>query len=224
LAFERQKWSFPELIEAAGPQFESVSLGHPLIPDARCIPNDVELGNGTQLLVVSGSNMSGKSTLLRAVGLNTVLAWAGAPVSARHLRLTRMQVGACIRVVDSLQDNRSRFFAEITRIREIVGMARIGPPVLFLFDELLSGTNSHDRAIGAAGIVHALLRSGAIGLITTHDLALTGIGDSTGSGVVNVHFEDEISGGEIHFDYKLRPGVVTHSNGLELMRVVGLEV
>ena len=140
------------------------------------------------------------------------------------MMITGALVGASIRVVDSLQDNRSRFFAEITRIREIVEMARTGPPVLFLFDELLSGTNSHDRVIGAAGIVHALLRSGAIGMVTTHDLALTGIGDGTGLGVVNVHFEDEISGGEIHFDYKLRPGVVTHSNGLELMRVVGLEV
>ncbi len=224
LSFERPNWSFPELIEGAEPQFESAALRHPLIPDSRCVPNDVTLGNGVRLLVVSGSNMSGKSTLLRAVGLNCVLAWAGGPVAANRLQISRLDIGASIRVVDSLQDNRSRFFTEITRIRKIVEMTRSGSRVLFLLDELLSGTNSHDRVIGAAGIVRALLRAGAIGLITTHDLALTGIADELGSGIMNVHLEDEISGGEISFDYKLRPGVATRSNGLELMRVVGLEV
>jgi hypothetical protein len=224
LAFERPNWSFPELMEGTEPQFKSTALRHPLIADSRCVPNDVALGNGVRLLVVSGSNMSGKSTLLRAVGLNCVLAWAGGPVAANRLQISRLDIGASIRVVDSLQDNRSRFFTEITRIRKIVEMTRSGSHVLFLLDELLSGTNSHDRVIGAAGIVRALLRAGAIGLISTHDLALTGIAKELGSGIMNVHLEDEICGGEINFDYKLRPGVATRSNGLELMRVVGLEV
>ena len=168
--------------------------------------------------------MSGKSTLLRTIGLNTVLAWAGAPVNARELKLSPLQTGASIRVMDSLQDNRSRFFAEITRLRNIVDLLRGATPVLFLLDELLSGTNSHDRRIGAAGLVKGLLRGNTIGLLTTHDLALVEIADDFGLGAANVHFEDRITDGKMEFDYRLRPGIVTHSNALELMRAVGLDV
>ena len=224
LAFERPTWTFPALIADAGPRFEAEALQHPLMASARCVPNDVALGDGLRLLIVSGSNMSGKSTLLRAVGLNAVLAWAGAPVAARSLRISSLQPGASIRVTDSLHDNRSRFFAEISRIRQIVGLANGSRPVLFLLDELLSGTNSHDRRIGAAGIVRKLVHSGAIGLITTHDLALAAIEQDLAPAVENVHFDDQIIDGRIEFDYRLRPGVVTHSNALELMRSVGLEV
>jgi len=223
LAFERPKWTFPVLSESAEACFEAEALRHPLLPFAKCIPNDATLNGEVRLLIVSGSNMSGKSTLLRSVGLNAVLAWAGAPVAAKHLRISPLQPGASIRVVDSLQDNRSRFFAEITRIRQIVEFAK-DRPVLFLLDELLSGTNSHDRRIGAAAIVRGLVRSGAIGLITTHDLALTNIERDLGSGARNVHFDDRIVDGRIEFDYQLRSGVAEHSNALELMRAVGLDV
>jgi DNA mismatch repair ATPase MutS len=168
-----------------------------------------------RLLIVSGSNMSGKSTLLRAVGLNAVLAWAGAPVAARQLRISALQVGASLRAVDSLQDGRSRFFAEISRIRQVMDLTS-NRPVLFLLDELLSGTNSHDRRIGAAAIVKALLERGALGLITTHDLALAQIEEGLGGMAKNVHF--------VEFDYRLREGVVVRSNALELMRAVGLPV
>ncbi len=167
--------------------------------------------------------MSGKSTLLRSVGLNAVLAWAGAPVAAARLEISPLQVGASIRITDSLQEHRSRFFAEIVRIRQIVDLTRAGPPVLFLLDELLSGTNSHDRRIGAAGIIKGLLEANAIGLLTTHDLALTNI-EQDEPHVMNVHFEDRMSAGQIEFDYKLRPGIVQRSNALELMRAVGLRV
>ncbi|MGH9626425.1 MAG: MutS-related protein, partial [Bryobacteraceae bacterium] len=125
---------------------------------------------------------------------------------------------------DSLQDNRSRFFAEITRLRQIVDLTHAGPPVLFLLDELLSGTNSHDRRIGAAGIIRGLLDAGAIGLVTTHDLALADIASELDSRAANVHFEDRFAKGRIEFDYRLRPGVVTRSNALELMRAIGLQV
>jgi DNA mismatch repair ATPase MutS len=176
------------------------------------------------LLIVSGSNMSGKSTLLRSIGLNTILAWAGAPVAAERLRVSALQIGASLRVVDSLQDGRSRFMAEITRLRQIVGLTDSGPPVLFLLDELLSGTNSHDRRIGASAIVHGLLQRGAIGLITTHDLALADLEKDWESKAGNMHFEDVVRDGRIEFDYRLRPGVVVRSNALELMRAVGLNV
>lgn len=224
LTFERPDWRFPLLLEQREARFEAQSLRHPLLPAAKCVPNDVITGGEIRLLIVSGSNMSGKSTLLRAIGLNSILAWAGAPVPAASLRISRLQVAASMRVVDSLQDNRSRFFTEITRIRQIVKLAGTGSRVLFLLDELLSGTNSQDRAIGAAGIARALVQSDAIGLITTHDLALAKMEQDFGSEVRNVHFEDQITNGEIHFDYKLRPGIVTRSNALELMRVIGLDV
>lgn len=229
LTFERPVWSFPELLQtdllrANQASFEAVGLRHPLMDELRAVPNDVALNISPRLLIVSGSNMSGKSTLLRAIGLNTVLAWAGAPVSAVRLKLSPLQTGASIRTTDSLQDNRSRFFAEITRLRQIVDLTRDARPVLFLLDELLSGTNSHDRRIGASGLVKGLLRGNTIGLLTTHDLALAEIAGDVGPQAANVHFEDRITAGQVEFDYRLRPGVVTHSNALELMRAVGLDV
>lgn len=222
LAFERPAWTFPVLLSVSG-CFQAQGLQHPLMPPARCIPNDVAVAGDLRLLIVSGSNMSGKSTLLRSVGLNTVLAWAGGPVAAAQLRISPLQVGASIRIIDSLQDNRSRFFAEITRIREIVALTQTYT-VLFLLDELLSGTNSHDRRIGASAIVRALVRAGAIGLITTHDLALAEIENDLGPAARNVHFDDHMIDGRIEFDYRLRQGVVTHSNALELMRAIGLPI
>ncbi len=214
----------PQLLESREAELRARGLRHPLIAERECVPNDVALDMQRPMLVVSGSNMSGKSTLLRAVGLNAVLAWAGAPVPADELAISPVQVGASIRVNDSLQDHRSRFFAEISRIRQIVDLTHAGRPVLFLLDELLSGTNSHDRRIGAAGIVRALLGARSIGLITTHDLALAGIEQDVSAGITNVHFEDQMNGAEMRFDYKLKPGVVQHSNALALMRAVGLEV
>ena len=168
--------------------------------------------------------MSGKSTLLRTIGINTVLAWAGAPVRATRLKISPLTLGASIRVQDSLQDGRSRFYAEITRLREIVALTSGPRPVLFLLDELLSGTNSHDRQIGASAIVGALIDRGALGLITTHDLALAHIADALPGRALNVHFADTLENGQLHFDYRLQPGVVQRSNALDLMRSVGLEV
>ena len=212
-AYEHPQDPFPEVLggEAC---FEVEGLGHPLLPDARCVRNDLKLGGGLRLLVVSGSNMSGKSTLLRTVGVNTVLALAGAPVRARRLRLSPLAVGASIRVQDSLQAGASRFYAEITRLRQIVELAA----------ELLNGTNSHDRQIGAEAVVRGLVERGAVGLVTTHDLALTQIAAAMAPRGVNVHFEDHLEEGRITFDYIMRPGVVQKSNALELMRSVGLQI
>ena len=204
--------------------FEADDLGHPLIAADRCVRNSLQLGSEARVLLVSGSNMSGKSTLLRAVGVNAVLAMTGAPVRARRLRLSPLQVGASIRINDSLQEGSSRFYAEISRLRRIFDLAGNDPPLLFLLDELLQGTNSMDRRIGAEGIVRALVERGAIGLVTTHDLALAEIGGPLNGHLHNVHFQDELEGGRIRFDYRLRPGVVAKSNGLELMRSIGLDV
>ncbi|TMQ32207.1 MAG: DNA mismatch repair protein MutS [Planctomycetota bacterium] len=197
---------------------------HPLIPRDRCVRNDLRLDDGLQLFVVSGSNMSGKSTLLRTVGINAVLALAGAPERAQQLRLSPLMVGATLRIQDSLQAGRSRFYAEITRVRQLVDLARGEPPLLFLLDELLQGTNSHDRRIGAEAIVRGLVNHGAIGLITTHDLALTEIADLLAPRAQNVHFEDQFADGTMTFDYRMHNGVVKNSNALALMRAVGIEV
>jgi DNA mismatch repair ATPase MutS len=222
-AFENPDHPFPELVEA-GPIFEGTGLGHPLLPAQRCVPNDVALGFPLRLLVVSGSNMSGKSTLLRTVGINAVLAQAGAPVRARSLRLSPLDIGATLRIQDSLQAGRSRFFAEVLRVRRLVEMTAGPRPLLFLLDELFHGTNSHDRRVGAEAVVRALVEAGAIGLITTHDLALTNIVENLGEQAGHVHFEDHFQDGTVIFDYRVRPGVVEHSNALALMRSVGLRV
>ncbi len=222
-AYEHPRDPFPELLESAA-RFEGEELGHPLIPEARNVRTDLRLADEPRVLVVSGSNMSGKSTLLRTLGVNTVLALAGAPVRARRLSLTPLQVGASIRIQDSLQAGASRFYAEITRLRQIVDLTAGELPVLFLLDEILHGTNSHDRRIGAEGVVRGLIERGAIGLVTTHDLALARIADELAPRAANVHFEDRLEEGKMSFDYRLRPGVVQRSNALELMRSVGLEV
>jgi hypothetical protein len=223
-AYERPDAVFPELAEDAGPAFEANALVHPLIAANEAVANDVTLGDENRLWIVSGSNMSGKSTLLRAVGVNTVLAWAGAPVTGKRFRVSRMHLGASISTTDSLADHRSRFYAEISRLRDVMNLARSGKPVLFLFDEVLSGTNSHDRRIGAQAVLQKLVELGAVGLVTTHDLALAQIAPALNGLVRNVHFEDHLEGGEVLFDYHLRDGVVTRSNALDLMRAVGLDV
>ena len=223
-AYERPPAVFPELVEN-GSLFDGAALQHPLLDPRRAIANDVHLSEDEcRLWVVSGSNMSGKSTLLRSVGLNVVLAWAGAPVCCKELRVSALRIGASIRVNDSLMDNKSRFYAEISRLRDVAELTKSGQPTLFLLDELLSGTNSHDRRIGAAAVVKGLVERGAIGMVTTHDLALAEIAGELGRRARNLHFEDHMEAGQMQFDYQLRPGVVERSNALELMRAVGLEV
>lgn len=220
--YERPGAVFPELVTDA-PMFQADGLAHPLL-DQRAVASNVLLAGAPQVLVVSGSNMSGKSTLLRTVGISAVLAQAGAPVRARSLRLSTLGVGASIRLLDSLQDGTSRFYAEITRLRQIMDAAGNAPPVLFLIDELLHGTNSHDRRVGAAAIIGGLADRGAIGLMTTHDLALTEIADSLATRGANVHFADHLENGRLRFDYRMRPGIVEKSNAVDLMRSVGLDV
>jgi hypothetical protein len=225
-AFEHPDDPFPDFVPERVPAiFDAQQISHPLLSAAKSVRNNVRLGDPAQLLLVSGSNMSGKSTLLRAIGLNVVLAQAGAPVRAARLTMSPVRLGTSIRVTDSLQAGRSGFYAEIVRLRQIMALTEGVKPVLFLLDELLHGTNSHDRKIGAEGIVRALLERGAIGVVTTHDLALTAIGATASDNRVrNAHFQDHVEDGHMRFDYILRDGVVTKSNALELMRSIGLDV
>lgn len=222
-SFEHPRDPFPRITNGSA-MLHAVGVAHPLLSEDSSVRNDVSLGPSTHLLLISGSNMSGKSTLLRSVGVNAVLAFAGAPVRAYAMQLSPLNIAASIQVSDSLQGGRSRFYAEILRLRAITEAARAKPPVLFLLDELLAGTNSSDRLAGAGALVRELLSRGALGLLSTHDLALTALATESGHSVRNAHFEDSILDGELHFDYQLRDGVVERSNGLALMRLVGLDV
>jgi hypothetical protein len=224
-AYEHSADVFPELVvNSTSPLIEAQGLAHPLIAESSAVRNDILLDSNRPLHVISGSNMSGKSTWLRAIGVNLVLAMAGAPVRARRFRTTTLQIGASIRTVDSLQEGVSRFYAEIKRLRQIVQLTDQRQRVVFLMDEVLGGTNSHDRQIGASFIVKALVNRGAVGLITTHDLALTKVVEEVKPPGANFHFEDQLAHGKLSFDYQLRPGVVAKSNALDLMRSIGLDV
>jgi len=222
-AFENPEDPFPTIAEG-DPTFEGEGLGHPLLPVDVAVRNDLRLGHSPQALVMSGSNMSGKSTMLRTVGCNSVLALAGAPVRARQLALSPLHIAASIHILDSLQEGQSHFMAEIMRLRQVVEISRQKPPALFLLDEILHGTNSHDRRIGAEAVIQGLLEAGALGIVTTHDLALTEIVAGSAGRLANVHFEDHLEDGAMRFDFALRGGVVEKSNALELMRSVGLDV
>jgi DNA mismatch repair ATPase MutS len=212
---------FPEILDRSRPAFEGENLRHPLIRD--CVPNSIQLGEAPQLTVISGSNMSGKSTLLRTIGTNLVLAQAGAPVCATSLRSSSLAIGASLQIADSLRSGISRFYAEVRKLNQIMQLAE-ERPTIFLCDEVLSGTNSYDRAIGTKAVLQGFLAAGALGLVTTHDLTLTRIAEDLAPQAANAHFQDQIENGQMTFDYRLHRGVVRKSNALELMRAVGLKV
>lgn len=219
-AFEHPTDVFPEFVDKS-PLFEAEGLGHPLLDEDVCVRNNMRLDDESRFLIVSGSNMSGKSTFLRAVGANAILARMGAPVRCARLRLSELEVGGAIRVQDSLADGQSHFFAEMQRLRRIIDLAG-QRPMLFVVDEIMSGTNSKDRRIAAEWVMSALMRRGAVGLITTHDLTLTEIA-SNGLAGSNVYFEDSGEGGNLKFDYKLHAGLLTHSNALNIVRMLGID-
>lgn len=230
LAHDHPAWSYPELSNEASPRVEAIGLGHPLLRPDRCVRNDVTLGPPGRFLLVTGSNMSGKSTLLRALGLNAVLAGAGAPVCARSLSIPCMRVFTCMRVEDSLEEGVSLFMAELLRIRSVVEAARApGSPVLYLLDEMLHGTNTAERRVAARGVVRHLLDAGALGAVSTHDLALAESPELLDASHP-VHFREEVEGEgldgrpRITFDYALRPGIATTRNALKLLEAVGLSL
>ena len=223
-AYENPEDTFPSFVEGMTPCYDADEFAHPLLPRSRVVRNSLRLDSALQLIVISGPNMAGKSTFIRSVGVNAVLAQAGAPVRARSLRMSRLNIAASICILDSLQGGLSRFYAEILRLKEIDALSRAEVPVLFLLDELLSGTNSHDRRIGTESMVRSLVGRNAIGLVTTHDLALAAIADDLGGRAANYHFEDRYADGKLYFEYKLTPGIVQTSNALALMRSIGLEV
>ena len=222
-AFEHPADNYPTIKD--GPAFFSgEELGHPLMSEVECIRNSIDLNQNSNLWIISGSNMCGKSTFLRVVGINIVMSKLGAPVRAKSLSLSPLTLGSSINVQDSLEKGHSKFYAEILQLKRIVEAAKSKPPVLFLMDELLHGTNSHDRLTGAKSIITHMIKHGGIGLITTHDLTLTKAIEELKLSAKNMHFQDQFEGDKLHFDYKVHSGVVKKSNALELMRSIGIDV
>jgi hypothetical protein len=223
-AFEHPAFAWPEL--AAEATLEADALGHPLLAEASRVGNDVHLPAAGLALVVTGSNMSGKSTLLRALGVNAVLANAGGPACAHAMRIGPLRVATSMRVEDSLAQGVSHFYAELGRLKRVIDRAKEPgrASVLFLLDEILHGTNSRERVLGASAVVRQLLAHGALGAVSTHDLGITALERDLGGQVVNVHLEEHVEGDKMTFDYVLRPGIVQSSNALRLMRAIGIEV
>ncbi|RMH17905.1 MAG: DNA mismatch repair protein MutS [Gemmatimonadetes bacterium] len=230
LAHAHPDWAFPRFDEAAD-RLSAEAIGHPLLPDDRCVRNDVHVGPAGRFLLVTGSNMSGKSTLLRAIGANVVLAGAGGPVCARELSLPPVDLHTSMRVRDSLAEGVSYFMAELQRLKRIVDAARLaqrggGPTVLYLLDEILQGTNTAERQVAARRVIRILLGAHAIGAVTTHDLQLADAEDLRAAADA-VHFGEHIGPGEgldaIRFDYTLHPGIARSTNALELLRRVGID-
>ncbi|HVW25136.1 MAG TPA: DNA mismatch repair protein MutS [Polyangiaceae bacterium] len=223
LAFDEPGFAWPEIVE--GPAcFEATELAHPLIPAGTRVANDVSLPEPGRALLVTGSNMSGKSTLLRSMGTAAALALSGAPVCAKRLRLSPLEIRTSLKISDSLARGVSHFYAEVSRLKSTLDATAGDKPVLFLLDEILHGTNSEERQIGARWIIAELLRRGAIGAVSTHDIGLCRLPDELMARVVQCHFRESVEGGRMTFDYRLRPGPVTGGNALRLMRLVGLPV
>jgi DNA mismatch repair ATPase MutS len=230
VAHDNPEWIFPELTDAGPAILETRALGHPLLaPDSR-VANDVTVGPPGTFLLVTGSNMAGKSTLIRSIGLNVVLAQCGGPVCATFFRCPPLMVHTSIRVQDSLEQGVSFFMAELLRLKQVVTAADTAPAsgrtLLYLLDEILQGTNSAERTVAARRIIGHLVASGAIGAVTTHDLALAA-GAVLSRARTDVHFSEQLGSGAngastMTFDYRLRPGVATSTNALKLLEIVGL--
>ncbi|MFO0762403.1 MAG: DNA mismatch repair protein MutS [Byssovorax sp.] len=222
-AAEHPDYAFAE-VTASPLHFEAEGLGHPLIGEGKRVDNDVSIVGPGHALMVTGSNMSGKSTLLRSIGLAAVLSLAGAPCCAKRLRLGACQVRTSMRIKDSLEEGVSHFYAELGRLKAVVDAVNAGEHALFLLDEVLHGTNSRERVIGAKAVVKHLLAKGALGAVSSHDLGLVGLEEETGGQVVNVHLEEQVSGDEMTFDYRVKPGPVGTQNALRLMKRIGIAV
>jgi DNA mismatch repair ATPase MutS len=223
LAHDETDFCFPEIV-GGSTIFEAEALGHVLIDGKKRVSNDVLLPRAGTALLITGSNMSGKSTFLRAMGLAAVMAFAGAPVAARTLRLSPLSVRTSITISDSLQSGVSHFYAELNKIKAVVDASRGALPVFFLLDEILHGTNSRERQIGARWVLSELLQASAIGAVTTHDMGLCQLSDELMTHVNQFHFQESVQNDRMTFDYKLRPGPVTAGNALRLMKLLGLSV
>lgn len=222
-AYEQPADVFPRFTEHET-AYQALALGHPLLPAETCVRNDITLDSKTRFYLISGSNMAGKSTLLRSIGTNAVLAFAGAPVRAQQLVLSPCELCASVSVADSLLHGKSKFLAEVQRLRYGIEVSSANSPVLFLIDEIFSGTNSRDRLQAAEAVLSTLIHGGAIGALSTHDLALTQIAERDDLHGTNVHMRSRNGEDPLDFDYLIKPGVTPESNALAIARLAGVPV
>ncbi|MEI2750446.1 MAG: MutS family DNA mismatch repair protein [Ferruginibacter sp.] len=220
--FNQPDWVFPELKENYF-SLEAKSLGHPLINEKKRVNNDISIKDKGELMLITGSNMAGKSTFLRSTGVNLVLAMAGAPVCATYFSFTPVQLISSMRIADNLEESTSTFYAELKKLKSIIDRVNAGEKLFIVLDEILRGTNSHDRHTGSDALIRQLIRHQAAGMIATHDLALADIQQSFQQNILNHHFDVQVSGEELYFDYKLKPGVCQSMNASILMRKIGIE-
>jgi DNA mismatch repair ATPase MutS len=218
--------TFPEILnQEGGPVLQARALGHPLLPENARVHNDFSFDRPGDIALITGSNMSGKSTFLRTLGVNLCLAYAGAAVHAEKLRAVPLRLFTCIQVADSVTDGISYFYAEVRRLKALLTAlnAEDEPPLLYLIDEIFRGTNNHERLAGSRDYIRALAKGRGVGVISTHDLELIGMAEDL-PGIHNVHFREEIRDGRMAFDYRLRPGPCPTTNALKIMRMAGLPV
>ena len=224
-AYLNPDYVFPRILDQESQDFTADSLGHPLLKRENKVCNDFQLDQAQKVVILTGSNMAGKSTFLRTVGVNLCLAYAGAPVNASRMQTSLFRIFTCIKVSDSVQDGLSYFYAEVKRLQALLAATELADPraVLFLIDEIFRGTNSRERLIGSRSYIRALTERNALGLVATHDLELVKLADEI-KGVANFHFREEVHEGKMVFDYKLRPGPCPTTNALHIMRLEGLPV
>lgn len=223
ISYDHPDWTFPEFSKSAN-MLSAKEIGHPLILNEQRVCNNVSLQGSGSILVITGSNMSGKSTLLRTVGINLVLAYTGAPVCASRFRCSLLQIYSSMRVNDNLEKSISSFYAELLRIKLIVEASRRKEQIIFLLDEIFKGTNTRDRQIGAKTVLRNLSTRGAMGLVSTHDLELGQLQNEPDLNVKNYHFTEKYQDNQIHFDYRLQPGISQTSNAIYLMKMVGIDI
>lgn len=222
-AFNHPRWTFPTISAEQG-RYHAVSLGHPLIPEGKRVNNDFSTSGRPAIALITGSNMAGKSTFLRSVGVNQVLAMAGAPVCAELLEVANMRIMSSMRIADNLEENASTFYAELSKLKSIIESVNTKEPVFLLLDEILRGTNSHDRHTGSRALLQQLVKQDACGMLATHDLALTELATTFPDAISNYHFDVSVEGEELYFDYKLKPGICQSMNASILMKKIGIDL
>jgi DNA mismatch repair ATPase MutS len=223
LTFNHPEWCFP-VLNTMQPEFTAVQLGHPLIKPEKSISNDFSTIGKGKINIITGSNMAGKSTFLRSVGVNMILATMGAPVCATKMTVSPLKVMTSMRIKDNLEENTSTFYAELKKLKTIIEAVNSRQPVFILLDEILRGTNSLDRHTGSMALIRQLLHHNAIGIVATHDLELAGMIKEFPDGIHNYYFDAALDGEELYFDYTLKHGVCQNLNASILMKKIGIEL
>ena len=223
LAFNHPGWCFP-LFKEPFFYIKGTNIGHPLINKNKRVNNDINIDSQGKLLLITGSNMAGKSTYLRSIGINVILAMAGAPVCAEYFCLSTVQLISSMRIADNLEESTSTFYAELKKLKSVIDKVNEGNHVFILLDEILRGTNSLDRHTGSVALIKQLIKHQAAGIIATHDVGLAALKNDYPENILNYHFDVQVTGEELYFDYKLKPGICTSLNASILMKKIGIEL